>query len=171
MVVVGFGLLLVPTIASFRSVDGWAEAEGTGLALLLLRYEEPSLLNFRHNSAISSLFSFFSVMRFFNHLFSVSNWPIRVSNCATFSVISFAVRSNVCSRCFFFTRNRALAAVLRLRLSSSAARREASSSDVGTFVTSAFRLSPARGEITAPLLDDVSAGDDKFEDAGYRELF
>lgn len=64
-----------PPPPSFRSVvvDGGAEVGVVELALLLLRTEAPSLLNLRHNSVMSSLFSFFSVMRFFNHLFSVSN--------------------------------------------------------------------------------------------------
>lgn len=55
--------------------------------------------------------------------------------------------------------------MLRLRLSSSAARRDASSSD-GAFVASALRLSPVRGEMTGPLPDEAPAGDDRFEDAG-----
>ena len=88
-----------------------------------------SALNFFHSAAISSFESFFSVIRFFSHLFSVSNWLIRPSNAATLSLISFADRSSACSLCFFLTRNRAEAAVFRRRLSSSAASRDASSND------------------------------------------
>lgn len=61
-----------------------------------------------------------------SHLASISNSLTRFSKASAFLVISLAVRSRACSRNFFFIRNRADAAVLRRRLSSSAARRSAS---------------------------------------------
>lgn len=71
--------------------------------------------------------SCFSVRRFLSHRFSISSWAIRASSEAFFSVVSRTVRSRVCSRCFFFIRNRALAAVFRRRRSSSATSRPCSS--------------------------------------------
>ena len=119
-----------------------------------------SALNFFHSAAISSFESFFSVIKFFNHLFSVSSWFIRPSNAATLSLISFADRSKACSLCFFLTRNRAEAAVFRRRLSSSAASRDASSNDWASDgeveMESDFRFVPAGVAIED---GDAAAGD------------
>ena len=68
----------------------------------------------------------FSVTSVLNHLFSVSNCPILVSNAVALSTNSLFVLSRACSRAFFLMRKRADAAVLRRRLSSSAAAREVS---------------------------------------------
>jgi len=75
----------------------------------------------------AAIFSCFSVKRFLSHRFSISSCATRASRLAFISVTSLTVRSRACSRCFFFNRNRALAAVFRRRLSSSAARRFCSS--------------------------------------------
>lgn len=75
----------------------------------------------------ASAASCFSVKRFLSHRFSISNWAIRASRDAFFSVVSRTVRSSVCSRCFFFMRKRALAAVFRRLRSSSAMTRLSSS--------------------------------------------
>src|ERR1700753_2542028 len=69
----------------------------------------PLLPRLRLRSVISSL----------SHRFSVSKAPIRFRSSSHRSVMSRARRSNSASRSFFFSRNRALAAVLRRRLSSS----------------------------------------------------
>lgn len=61
-----------------------------------------------------------SVIRPLSHLFSNSSSLTRFSNALALSVMSFADFSRACSRCFFFTRKRADAAVFLLRLSSSA---------------------------------------------------
>lgn len=62
----------------------------------------------------------FSVKSPLRSRFSFSSSFTRASRTLTFSVISFASFSIACSRCFFLTRKRALAAVLRRLLSSSA---------------------------------------------------
>ena len=138
----------------------------------VLRASALSLVNLRHSSAISSLFSFFSVIKLFSHLFSISNCPIRASSAEALSVISLAVFSRFCSRCFFLTRKRALAAVFRRRLSSSAASREASSSPLtrlGSRMASIGRFSPGLGpprvEAGVPMLGETRfRGENEFWD-------
>lgn len=84
-------------------------------------------------TATSSLLSALPVTKFFSHLFSRRRSSMIDSNLAFLSVWSLTVCSSACSRCFFFTRNRALAAVLRRRLSSSARCLDFSSSDEASF--------------------------------------
>lgn len=71
-------------------------------------------------SAVSDWRVSFSSKSERSHFISSSSSFTRDSRRSDFSVISCAVRSKACSRCFFLIRNRALAAVLRRRLSSSA---------------------------------------------------
>jgi hypothetical protein len=56
-----------------------------------------------------------SIIRPFNHRFSVSNSVTLFSSLLTVSLVSRAFCSSNCSLRFFFARNRALAAVLRRR--------------------------------------------------------
>ncbi|RUS22191.1 hypothetical protein BC937DRAFT_90047 [Endogone sp. FLAS-F59071] len=81
-------------------------------------------------SVMSSNRESFSTMSPRSHLTSISSSRTRVSSAPAFSLISRAVRSSACSRCFFLIRNRADAAVLRRRLSSSAANLDAASSSI-----------------------------------------
>lgn len=113
------GIYSVPTPFFLLSVI-LAPSSPLSLSLAALR------LNAFHSSARKS-FPFFSVIRFFNHSFWVCSCSILCSSCAVLSFSSFAVFSRACSRCFFFTRKRAEAAVFRRRLSSSAAWRDDSS--------------------------------------------
>lgn len=130
----------VPTPFFFSSLL-LAASSPLSLSLPALR------LNAFHSSAKKS-FPFFSVMRFFNHSFCVCSCPIFCSKCAVLSFSSFAAFSRACSRCFFFTRKRADAAVLRRRLSSSAAWRDDSSWPTAEPVETALaiRLLPGAGE-------------------------
>ena len=83
----------------------------------------PLAKNLVHKSPIFSAPTPRSVIKPFSHLFSSSSSATFFSSAFDFSVISLADFSKACSRCFFLTRKRADAAVLRLRLSSSASTR------------------------------------------------
>ncbi len=87
---------------------------------------------FSHRTLRSSLAPpFFSTTSPRSHSFSVSRRPMRCSSSKFLFSSSLAVCSRACSRCFFLTRKRAEAAVLRRRLSSSAAARASGESSTG----------------------------------------
>ncbi|RUS31645.1 hypothetical protein BC938DRAFT_477369 [Jimgerdemannia flammicorona] len=100
-------------------------------------------------SARSSSLESFSTIRPRSHLISISSSRTRFSSRSALELISRAVRSSACSRCFFLMRKRADAAVLRRRLSSSAANFDA----VSGSTSSSGPGDPASLGVVEPIID------------------
>lgn len=94
--------------------------------------------------------------------FSVLSVSTSFSRTATRSLNSLASISSACSRCFFLTRKRALAAVFRRRLSSSIARRFRSSSlrPLGSIPSGNGRATSLAAGVDASLLLEAATDDD-----------